>query len=160
MAEEIDEFGNFYSFPLAGVEVQIYNENDLYFVYTDESGYYMAEVNAPANYFVVASNNVDGYTNHDSYSQVFVHPNEYHFVGDIYFYPEVNYFTVSGYVNDEIEAMPLYDASVSFMSVDGNWYGNAYTDENGYYSMDVPEGVYNASVSSPGYFNELSLIHI
>ena len=154
MAEEIDEYGNYYSFPLAGVEVQIYNENDLYFVYTDESGYYMAEVNAPANYFVVASNNVDGYTNHDSYSQVFVHPNEYYFVGDIYFYPEVNYFTVSGYVNDEMEAMPLYDAYVSFMSVDGNWFGNAYTDENGYYSMDVPEGVYNAAVSSPGYFNE------
>ena len=53
MAEEIDEYGYIYIVPLAGVEVQIYNnENDLYFVFTDENGYYMAEVNAPAHYFI------------------------------------------------------------------------------------------------------------
>ena len=41
------------------------------------------------------------------------------------------------------------------MSVDGNWFDYDYTDENGYYSMDVPEGMYDiyVNVSSP-YFNE------
>ena len=63
LSEEMDEYGNYYTLPLAGVEVQIYNNNDLYIVYTDENGNYMAEVKAPANYFISATNNVDGYTN-------------------------------------------------------------------------------------------------
>ena len=36
------------------------------------------------------------------FSEVFVHPDSYYFVGHIYFYPEVNYFTVSGYIYDEM----------------------------------------------------------
>ena len=53
-AEEIDENGYIYIVPLAGVEVQIYNNDALYIVFTDENGNYMAAVNAPANYFISA----------------------------------------------------------------------------------------------------------
>ena len=152
-SEQVDEYGNYYTMPLSGVEIMIYNEDDFFSVYTIEGGYYLAEVPAPAMYYVAAANNVEGYTNHDSYNEVFVHPDEYHFVQDIYFYPEANYFTVSGYVNDQ-DAMPVYDVSVDFESLDGNYYGYVWTDENGYYSIDLPEGIYNAVVYSSEHYNE------
>ena len=53
-----------------------------------------------------------------------------------------------------MEATPVYDASVDFMSLDGNYFDYAWTDENGYYSIDLPEGIYNAVVYSSDYYNE------
>ena len=69
-AEEIDEYGYIYIVPLAGVEVQIYNNDDLYG--TQMKMVIMAEVNAPAHYFIGAENNIDGYTNYDNFVEVFV----------------------------------------------------------------------------------------
>ena len=77
----------------------------------------MAEVNAPANYYVSATNDVDGYTNYDYYEQVFVSPDAYSYVYNILFYPEAEYFTVSGYVYDQND-QPVPDASVDFSGID------------------------------------------
>ena len=131
LSEEMDEYGNYYTLPLAGVEVKIYNNNDLYIVYTDENGNYTAEVKAPANYFISATNNVDGYTNYGNYSEVFVTLDSYSYVNDILFYPLGTFYTISGYVYDQND-QPVFDADVDFSGIQGNqWYDYAITDTSG-----------------------------
>ena len=50
--------------------------------------------------------------------------------------------------------MPVYDVSVDFQSLDGNYYDYVWTDENGYYSINLPAGIYNAVVYSSEHYNE------
>lgn len=154
-AEEIDEYGYNYIVPLAGVEVQIYNNDDLYIVFTDENGNYMAEVNAPANYFISAVNNIDGYTNYDNFVEVFVDPDSYVDGGHIVFYPQGALYTVSGYVYDQND-QPVVDADVDFAGTEGNnWYDYTTTDTSGYYSISVLEGMYDILVFGPNHYTHI-----
>ena len=154
-AEEIDDYGYTYIVPLAGVEVQIYNNDDLYIVFTDENGNYMAEVNAPANYFISAVNNIDGYTNYDNFVEVFVDPDSYVDGGHIVFYPQGASYTVSGYVYDQND-QPVADADVDFAGTEGNnWYDYTTTDTSGYYSISVLEGMYDILVFGPNHYTHI-----
>ena len=154
-AEEIDENGYIYIVPLAGVEVQIYNNDDLYIVFTDENGNYMAEVNAPAHYFISALNNIDGYTNYDNFTEVFVDPDSYVDGGHIVFYPLGSFYTVSGYIYDQND-QPVADASIDFSGVNGTiGYDYDFTDTTGFYSIVVPEGMYDIYVNGPDHYTHV-----
>lgn len=161
--EYTDEHGNNYYEPLEGAEVVVYNDNESYTVNTGQAGYYMAEVPAPGAYLVAVTNNMEGYSNYDFYDQVFVTPNNYTMIPDVVFFIYIDYYMISGYVYDDM-GQPLADATLDISSAmmgddgsrdhDGGWYTFTSTDSEGYYLTTVPEGVYDISVISDGFFNE------
>ncbi|MBN2461053.1 MAG: carboxypeptidase regulatory-like domain-containing protein [Candidatus Cloacimonetes bacterium] len=52
--------------------------------------------------------------------------------------------TVQGYVTDALTNEPVYDAKVHFTTNDGQHICfDAYTDENGFYSMEILNETYN-----------------
>ena len=80
----------------------IYNDEHYFAVYTDEYGYYVAEVPAPGTYYVAASDNIEGYTTYGSYDMVTVYQaGDYVMAYDIFYYMDINYYTISGYVYDQ-----------------------------------------------------------
>ena len=160
---------------LQGVEVNIYNDQDLFIVTTDENGYFGIDVPASNDgvyYQISAEDTIPGFTSYDWYTD------EYFYTGsqytyDIEYYPYEEYFTISGYVYDDM-GNPVYDAGIDIMEVNEDssyynyWYDWESTDENGYFSISAPSGFYNILVYAYGFENEwsydieliLSLIHI
>ena len=148
---------------LQGVEVNIYNDQDLFIVTTDENGYFGIDVPASNDgvyYQISAEDTIPGFTSYDWYTD------EYFYTGgqytyDIEYYPYEEYFTISGYVYDDM-GNPVYDAGIDIMEVNEDsiyynyWYDWESTDENGYFSISAPSGFYNILVYAYGFENEWS----
>ena len=148
---------------MQGVEVNIYNDQDLFIVTTDENGYFGIDVPASNNgvyYQISAEDTIPGFTSYDWYTD------EYFYTGgqytyDIEYYPYEEYFTISGYVYDDM-GNPVYDAGIDIMEVNEDssyynyWYDWESTDENGYFSISAPSGFYNILVYAYGFENEWS----
>ena len=148
---------------LQGVEVNIYNDQDLFIVTTDENGYFGIDVPASNDgvyYQISAEDTIPGFTSYEWYTE------EYFYTGgqytyDIEYYPYEEYFTISGYVYDDMGS-PVYDAGIDIMEVNEDssyynyWYDWESTDENGYFSITAPSGFYNILVYAYGFENEWS----
>ena len=141
---------------LPGVEVKIFNNTDLYMTTTTENGSYSINVSAPASYFVSATNNSPGFTNNDFMQEIMVVVDDYKEV-DIEFFSVMDYKMISGSVKDDT-GQPIYDAIVDISAAgpqeESGWEDYTYTDLDGYYSMNVPSGVYDINVTADGFFSE------
>ena len=144
---------------LSGVEVTIYNNDDLFTLYTDEGGYFGIDVpasNEGVSYYISVQDPIPGLTNYGFYAEDEVYTGSV-FYYNVEYYPVEEYFTISGYVYDDM-GNPVYDAHVEINSYDDNyyegWVEHTFTDYEGYYSMVVPSGLYNMAVYSEGFLNE------
>ena len=60
---------------------------------------------------------------------------------------------ISGLVQDD-QGMPIYDADVDVYSANDTSYSDyTYSNDSGYYSIEVPAGVYDINVYADGFFS-------
>ena len=150
---------------LDGVQVEVYSTENYFSLTTDGNGYFDVEVpvtnDGTPTYYVSVEDTIPGLTNYGYFYETSLYPDEVD-IRYIEFYPYNQYYTVSGYVYDN-EGHPLYDASVDVSSImteeqgrdhDTGWNDWTYTDSLGYYSISVPMGFYDISVSYDGFLNE------
>jgi hypothetical protein len=132
--------------PLKNIEIQaeLWDWYDYFYntTYTDEKGYY--EFKTPEGFIDIICYH-PGYRPY--YSNVTVKPNQV-VKKDIYLDkipPETS--KVYGYVFDSETSEPLYDVEVELDDmIYYDYYNWTYTDEEGYYEMNAPEGTFNISV--------------
>jgi subtilisin family serine protease len=126
--------------PIPGASVTVVELNLT--VYTDADGVYVVSV-PPGTYTLNAS--ATGYS--PSATSVTVGENETVLV-NFQLYPVGN-GTIAGYVKDAVTNAPIPDAAV-WTYVGGELVFN-FTDDTGYYELDVPSGNYTVYAWKPGY---------
>ncbi|GEM_PF-4098355 len=120
-------------------------------VSTDADGYYSISVPAGDVYMWF---NADGY--YGIYECAFTILNGTKWVNQTLVPQPPDTVTVSGTVSDISTGMPLTDAYLSFSGTTGPEgvyyvYNYTYTDQNGQYTLRLPEGNYTITISASGY---------
>ena len=152
--------------PLPGMEIKIYNENDMFFATTDAMGEY--SINVPSNptagviYFVKTITILPELRN-DAIVEVTTYTGTQSEV-DFEFFPYVDEYVISGQIKDDI-GQGVSDAEVNVSSVDSpgegdrehenGWYNYTYTDAQGYYAITVPAGIYDMDVIADGFLTAM-----
>ena len=152
--------------PLPGMEIKIYNENDMLFATTDAMGEY--SINVPSNptagviYFVKTITILPELRN-DAIVEVTTYTGTQSEV-DFEFFPYVDEYVISGQIKDDI-GQGVSDAEVNVSSVDSpgegdrehenGWYNYTYTDAQGYYAITVPAGIYDMDVIADGFLTAM-----
>ena len=116
---------------------------------TDDSGYY--EINVP-ECEVDIHVRVTGFFNHDEW-EIYIEED------DVFEYtvflnplpPENSIFY--GWVNDSNSDEPIEGVLINFHFIDHNYWNSTYTDESGYYEINVPEGEINFQVTMERYYD-------
>ena len=113
---------------------------------TDKDGFY--QINVPAGIFEVNAwlDGFNGYYDEDLEIGE-VETMEYSFEMDPT--PEEN-STFYGWVNNSENSEPIEDAEVHFY-IDEKYHNSTYTDDNGYYELNVPEDTYKVYVEANGF---------
>ncbi len=131
--------------PIAGAIVGIVQTGDV--TYTDENGYYEFDDVEPGVYIVGAV--ADGYK--PSVATVTVPPGQT-VQQDFYLEPiEVPQpSAIEGYVYDALTEEPIAGASITVVELNET----TYTDEKGYYRVEVPPGNYTVEACARGYLSQ------
>jgi hypothetical protein len=117
------------------------------FTFTNESGYYEMNISA-GNFSVDASK--EGYISY-SYDPLTIGPNEtvWHNITLTPIPPEVS--TIKGYVLDEETGLGIAEAYVSFLDPEIDYYNFTFTNESGYYEINVSSGNFSVYAYKDGY---------
>jgi len=144
--------------PIEGVRIHLHwrdemGHYDWNYTYTDKKGFYSMKVAAGIIYL---SFYIDGYF--EEYTENYeIGKNEILWINlSLYPLPPENSI-ICGYVKDEVSNEPIEKARISVDWEDGmgHYYWNyTYTDENGFYTINVAAGEIKLRFSASHYFSE------
>ncbi|MEM1933485.1 MAG: carboxypeptidase regulatory-like domain-containing protein [Desulfurococcaceae archaeon] len=127
--------------PGASVYISVYIHEIDYTIITDENGFFNVSV-TPGRYTLTASA-----PNYQSQT-ITVNVDEDEVVYVVFTLYPYAYSYIKGYVFDASNGSPIADASIRACSLECY---ETYSDQNGYYELNVLAGVYIVSAGAPGY---------